>query len=262
MDWDTGAVTYSNQDLAAGNDDGSVAVTRQSIKQRFREFIRNFRRGNNFVYRNQLLQRWRKRDFHLNIDLQDVLSYDSELNDVIQRSPNEYVPLFEAAAKDALTRLIVDLPSEEELPDLQIMLTSDQGSTSMRGLDAADVNRLMQVQGIITSASKTRAKATAITVRCRSCSSTKVGGTVGIEEPCECQKRRMSLGGVRSIVGHLFLQSWAGGPYFSPLPHLSLLPSRLPQPCTVSAATITLAGQCCDGPPSRSSLKQDHALNP
>ena len=174
MDWDQGAVTYSDQQLVAGDGDGGGQVSKLSIRQRFREFIRNFRQGNNFVYRNQLLQRWRKRDFYLNVDLQDVLSYDPELNDLIQRSPNDYVPLFEQACKDALARLIVDLPTEEELPDMQVMLSSEQQPTGMRQLDASDVNRLMQVQGIITSASKTRAKATAITVRCRSCNSTKV----------------------------------------------------------------------------------------
>ena len=66
-------------------------------------------------------------------------------------------------------RLIVDMPADEELPDMQIMLTSDQQPTSMRNLDASDVNRLMQIQGIVTSAAKTRAKATSITVRCRTC---------------------------------------------------------------------------------------------
>ena len=100
--WDAGAITYSNQELVAGDAPDSTQLTRQSVKHRFREFIRNFRQGNNFLYRNQLLQRWRKRDFHMTVDLQDVLSYDSELNDLIQRSPNDYVPLFEQAAKDAL----------------------------------------------------------------------------------------------------------------------------------------------------------------
>ena len=62
MDWDTGAVTSVGLNLGADNAE-SQANSKFNIQKKFREFIRNFRVGTLFIYRDQLLQRFRKSTF-------------------------------------------------------------------------------------------------------------------------------------------------------------------------------------------------------
>lgn len=90
-----------------------------------------------------------------------------------QNRPTEATPLFEAAAKDALKLLLstasassVDLSN---IPDFQIVLQSAQRPHSLRNLTAEHVNTLVKVPGIIISCSKTRARATVISIRCSKC---------------------------------------------------------------------------------------------
>ena len=66
-------VTYSAQGLASDNPLGGVggAATHEdriSTRRKMREFIRNFRLGPLFPYRDQLLQRWRKRESFIEVN--------------------------------------------------------------------------------------------------------------------------------------------------------------------------------------------------
>ncbi len=55
-----GDIFYTNQQRGAEGDE-SDDITPSVARSRFREFIRNFRAsGENFIYREQLLQRYRK----------------------------------------------------------------------------------------------------------------------------------------------------------------------------------------------------------
>lgn len=57
MDYDADRITYTNQNLAGpGQDDGFDDQTMSAVeaKRQFREFIRSYRNGNLFPYRDQV----------------------------------------------------------------------------------------------------------------------------------------------------------------------------------------------------------------
>lgn len=57
MDYDADRITYTNQNLAGpGQDDGldDGSMTAVNAKRQFREFIRSYRNGNLFPYRDQV----------------------------------------------------------------------------------------------------------------------------------------------------------------------------------------------------------------
>ena len=208
-EFDTAPVTYSNQHLSeqerragargrlgfggdalAYDDDedrddeedelDSVVPARQrlsrhEVKNQLREFLRNFRANHFYVYRDQLLQRYRRGEYKLEVDMDDLLNYgNGDLLDLLMMYPNEYHPLFEVAAKEALmaiTHGTSDGASDrEKFPDIQVMLrTQKQRPTLMRNVTAGLVNRLIMIQGIIISASRVRQKATTVAVTCKGC---------------------------------------------------------------------------------------------
>ena len=60
MDFDSDRVTYSNLNLVPaerreGNENEGSEVRRSTVMKRLREFIRNYRVGNNFKYREKLV---------------------------------------------------------------------------------------------------------------------------------------------------------------------------------------------------------------
>ena len=58
---------------------------------------------------------------------------------------------------------------EEELQAIQVILQSEGDPISVRGLGSDRVSRLVKIPGIIVSASGIKAKATQISIQCRSC---------------------------------------------------------------------------------------------
>lgn len=55
------------------------------------------------------------------------------------------------------------------MEDIQVILKSEAEPLSVRGLGSDRVSRLVKIPGIIVSASGIKAKATQISVQCRSC---------------------------------------------------------------------------------------------
>jgi DNA replication licensing factor MCM5 len=154
MDWDQNPVYHANLGMQGSGDNGlgqeSTDVSPNQAKSRLREFIRNYRERDIFVYRDQLLQRYRKGDNYLDVDLAHLNAYDPVLQDMIQKRPNAHLPLFEEAAKDALAQLIVEKEDDFVMPDIHIMLKSDQTALGMRQITASEVNRLIKVLIIIS----------------------------------------------------------------------------------------------------------------
>ena len=61
---------------------------------------------------------------------------------------------------------------EDELQDIHVTLGSDETGTSVRSLKSEQVAKLVKIPGIIVAASGIKAKATNITIQCRSCRTT------------------------------------------------------------------------------------------
>ena len=115
------------------------------VQKKLREFLSGFRIGNIFPYRDQLKQRWGKREKFLNVNLADLQEYNPDLLSRITERPTIYIPEFERAAKAALERVIVELPQGEELPNFQILYDSDQVPQQLRNINADHVNKLIKV---------------------------------------------------------------------------------------------------------------------
>ncbi|CAH3030850.1 unnamed protein product [Porites evermanni] len=149
-------------------------VNRISARKRFREFIREFHEGTfSYPYRDQLKRHYNLGQYYLEVDLQDLTSYDEQLADKLTKSPAEFLPLFEDAAKEMADEVTKPRPlGEEEVQAIQITLKSDANPMSVRELRSEQMAKLVKIPGIIISASAIRAKATNITIQCRSCRNT------------------------------------------------------------------------------------------
>jgi DNA replication licensing factor MCM5 len=208
MNWDVGAVYTSNQELGPSvtNQVFSVGnpVSASEAQKRFRGFIRTFRVKNQFVYREKLLQNFRRKLYFLEISLRDLSSYDPELQDAVQKEPCKFISLFELALRQVVSDLTLASLSEISVP--QLLLKSTQKSVNMRELNASDVNGLLQISGIVISSGRACAKAELVALRCRSCRSIIrrkcTGPFQGVNVPRHCQMQsRHDDGDVQQLSG-------------------------------------------------------------
>ncbi|CAL0325649.1 unnamed protein product [Lupinus luteus] len=181
--WDEGGIYYSDQ---ANSWEGEADASNHSLLLKFNEFIRNFESHNNvFPYRESLLHNPNS----LLIDVEDLNSFDPELPAKLRSSPSDFLPLFETAAAQVLsglkTKVVGDsgLMEDAATGDVQILLTSKEDAISMRSLGAQYISKLVKISGITIAASRTKAKATYVTLICKNCKN-------GKQVPC-----RPGLGG-------------------------------------------------------------------
>ncbi|KAF7284925.1 hypothetical protein GWI33_017404 [Rhynchophorus ferrugineus] len=151
-------------------DGGTINL--QAVKKKFKEFIRQFHTENfNYKYRDNLKRNYNLRQYYLDINIEDLASFDEALADKLYKQPAEHLPIFEEAATEVADELTSPRPEgEEKVEDIQIMFNSDANSANLRALKSDVVSRLVKIPGIIISASGIKAKATKISIQCRSCS--------------------------------------------------------------------------------------------
>ncbi|GLV39625.1 Minichromosome maintenance 5 [Carabus blaptoides fortunei] len=161
-------------DNFSGNDDQQSQVNFQGIKKKFKEFIRQFHTDNfNYKYRDTLKRNYNLGQFFLEVNIEDLGSFDETLAEKIYKQPSEHIPIFEEAAKEVADELTTPRPSgEEEVEDVQITFCSEANPTNLRDIKSESVSHLVKIPGIIVSASGIKAKATKITIQCRSCKNT------------------------------------------------------------------------------------------
>ncbi|POM60353.1 DNA replication licensing factor MCM5 [Phytophthora palmivora] len=209
MDWDAGRVS------AVGMESAQVSDARQSaspaaLQRRLLAFLRGFRVGPLFYYREQLLANARRNHWFVTVNLSHVAAFDQELQDLLLKSPKEQLPLLENAAKEMLAQLLVSSTQGQEavaadsssdnaslraanLPDIQAILTSDQAPVALRHVHSQEINRLVKVPGIVISATRVRTKCMSATLRCRNCGHTKrvaVSGMGGVSISRICDRNR------------------------------------------------------------------------
>lgn len=174
--WDEGTVFYSDQARFPGGDPDQGSLTRHTAQRKFKEFIRSYQgiRGD-FPYRESLLHN----TSFLQVAMEDLDYYDGELSEKIRRTPADYLPLFESAAAEVLVSLkskVAGDAGEMEEPstgEVQVLLSSKENPTSMRALGAQFISKLIKVSGIVIAASRTKAKATYVSLMCKNCKSVK-----------------------------------------------------------------------------------------
>uniref|UniRef100_T1J5Z2 DNA replication licensing factor MCM5 n=1 Tax=Strigamia maritima TaxID=126957 RepID=T1J5Z2_STRMM len=169
--FDNLGVYYS--DNFAADDQQSVddnQIRFQPVKKKFKEFIRGFHEGNFvFRYREQLLQNYNCENYWIEVAIEDIASFDESLADSLHKTPIDYLPLFEEAAKEVVDELTKPRPDDEVVQDIQVMLKSDANPSLLRNLKSDSVAKLVKIPGLIIAAAGIRAKATRIALQCRSC---------------------------------------------------------------------------------------------
>ncbi|XP_068244226.1 DNA replication licensing factor Mcm5 [Palaemon carinicauda] len=168
-------------------------INLQAVKKKFREFLRQFHEGNfNYKYRDSLKQQYNLRQYYLEVAIEDIASFDETLADKLKKSPTEHIPLFEEAAKEVADEVTAPRPlGEENVEDIQILLTSSSHPVDVRNLQSDEVSRLIKVAGIVVAASGVKAKAQTLMVQCRSCQTTIANisvkpGLEGYQLPRKC----------------------------------------------------------------------------
>lgn len=203
MDWDAGRVTAVGTESAQASD-ARQSASPAAIQRRLRSFLRGFRVGPLFYYREQLLANSRRNHWFVTVNLSHVASFDQELQDLLLKSPREQLPLLESAAKETLAQLLVasheagapdsaTLDLASNFPDIQTILKSDQAPVALRHVHSQEINRLVKVPGIVISATRVRTKCVSATLKCRNCGHTKrvaVAGMGGVNIPRICDRNR------------------------------------------------------------------------
>ena len=187
------------QDNAADLDrnlNSNFEIPGATARVHFREFFRNFRQGNVYTYRDALVRQWNRGDYFIDVDLAHVNEYDEVLFNNLQSRPDDIMPHFENAAKDALKIFLTDTSVLDDRfsrieTDFQVTLKSAQIAHSLRNLNADLVNQMIKVPGIIISSTKSRAKATEIHVQCTKCSKVvklaSKGPMQAVQLPSKCE---------------------------------------------------------------------------
>ncbi|KAL0283341.1 UNVERIFIED_CONTAM: DNA replication licensing factor MCM5 [Sesamum angustifolium] len=182
--WDEGGVYYSDQAQFphGGGGDQADTANRHTALQKFKEFIRNFQhksQPNVFPYREALLSNPK----FLLVDLADLISYDPDqtLPQFLRQNPADYLPLFETAAAEVLAGLRSRVAGEtgemeEPVPgEVQVLLRvhfTEMLLSAKR--HAGTIYFKKKISGIVIAASRTKAKATYVTLLCKNCKNVKL----------------------------------------------------------------------------------------
>jgi len=169
--FDEGGAFFSDNffETTASDETSNLAV-----KKQLKEFIRDFHHEGNFEYkyRNSLKNNYLRQQYFLEVSLNDLASFDGDLADRIRSNPGDIIPLFEEAAKEIADEVTRPRNEETDLQDIHVTFSSDETGTSVRDLKSDQVSKLVKIPGIVVSASGIKAKATNITIQCRSCRTT------------------------------------------------------------------------------------------
>lgn len=77
---------------------------------------------------------------------------------------------FEAAAKDVADALTSPRPEGHEvMQDIQVIITLPGSSYSVRRIKSSNVSEMIKISGIVIAASQVRARATKVSLQCRTC---------------------------------------------------------------------------------------------
>ncbi|XP_060861438.1 DNA replication licensing factor Mcm5 [Metopolophium dirhodum] len=166
--FDTPGIFFSD---TFGDDDNlaSSLANIRTIKKSFKEFLKTYNEENfNYKYRDTLKRNCNLGQFCLEINVEDLAGFDENLADKLYKQPVEHLPAFEEAATELAKELLAS-DNLEDIERVQILLSTNSLASYLRSIKSESVSRLVKIPGIIVSASSIRAKATQITLQCRSC---------------------------------------------------------------------------------------------
>jgi len=170
--FDDPGVFFSDNFSDSTQGDGSI--NNVAIKKKFIKFIKEFQEGNfAYKYRDGLKRNYLRRDYSLEVSFEDLAGFDEHLADKLKQAPALMLALLEEAAKEAADEITSPRPAEESrVEDIHVSLCSEAAATSARDLKSDQVSKLVKIPGIVVAASGVKAKATHISIQCRSCRTT------------------------------------------------------------------------------------------
>ncbi|KAM4720783.1 DNA replication licensing factor MCM5 [Rhinophrynus dorsalis] len=170
---------YYSDSFGGEQQAGDDGVAKKSqLKKRFREFLRQYRVGTDrtgftFKYRDELKRHYNLGEYWIEVEMEDLASFDEDLADYLYKQPTEHLQLLEEAAQEVADEVTRPRPSgEETIQEIQVMLRSDANCANIRSLKSEQMSHLVKIPGIIIAATAVRAKATKISIQCRSCRNT------------------------------------------------------------------------------------------
>lgn len=174
--FDQGGIFFSDQSANNGvglsgshSSGGEYLPTVAALK--YREFLRNFRLEDDYIYRNLLRSAIGLKQYLIEVDIDHLMMFDAKLGNELLRHPSHHLPLFEKAAIDAaiMSSLTTEEEAEEDLQNIQVTLTSSKQPIKIRQMLASEVAHIVTIPGIVIATSKVKAKGTEITAQCASC---------------------------------------------------------------------------------------------
>ncbi|XP_065564221.1 DNA replication licensing factor mcm5-B-like [Artemia franciscana] len=149
----------------------SIPEETRAVKNKFSSFLLEFHEGNFiYKYRDMLRRHYNLRQYFIEVSMEDIQSYDEDLADKLRKQPTEYIALLEEATKEVADDITRPRPiGEENVDDIQVIIKSEANPVPIRDIKSDQVSHLTKVTGICIAASGIRAKATSITIQCRSC---------------------------------------------------------------------------------------------
>lgn len=86
-------------------------------------------------FRDTLKRNYNLKKYWIEIKLEDLSAYDETLGEKISKQPTELLPIFEEAAREVADEITTPRPvGEEKMEDIQILLSSNENCTSLRGM--------------------------------------------------------------------------------------------------------------------------------
>lgn len=167
------AGVFFSDNFGGGEDQGNL-INAQALKKKYKEFLRTFNEDNfHYKYRDNLKRNYLLGRYYIDIEMEDLAGFDENLAEKLYKQPTEHLAIFEEAAQEICDEITSPRPAaEEHIPDIQVLINSTANPTNIRDLKSEYVSRLVKIAGIIVSASGIKAKASRITIQCRSCGNT------------------------------------------------------------------------------------------
>ena len=106
-----------------------------------------------YKYRDNLRRNYALRQFWINVNLEDLASFDESLADKLYKAPTDFLPLFEEAATEVADEVTSPRPDgEDEVEKIQVTLQSEANPSSIRDLSSEQVSKLVKIPGIVVAA--------------------------------------------------------------------------------------------------------------
>uniref|UniRef100_A0A8D1FTF0 DNA replication licensing factor MCM5 n=1 Tax=Sus scrofa TaxID=9823 RepID=A0A8D1FTF0_PIG len=154
--FDDPGIFYS--DSFGGDNAADEGQARKSqLQRRFKEFLRQYRVGTDrtgftFKYRDELKRHYNLGEYWIEVEMEDLASFDEDLADYLYKQPAEHLQLLEEAAKEVADEVTRPRPTGDEvLQDIQVMLKSDASPSSIRSLKVGPLRPVAGGQWLLHS---------------------------------------------------------------------------------------------------------------